>query len=153
MTRWTRGDWVAVARRMLAALEPYRSPLGALVDLPGPPSRSGPASDGLEGFARTFLLAGFLVAGEGGADPDGWLERYALGLAAGTDPTSPEAWPRLDELAQAKVEAASIALILQLTRPWLWDGLSPGVRERVVDCSTKNPKEICVISHDSVTPR
>ena len=27
------------------------------------------------------------------------------------------------------------------------------VRERVVDCSTKNPKEICVISHDSVTPR
>jgi len=133
VTRWTRGDWVAVARRMLAALEPYRSPLGARVDLPGPPSRSGPASDGLEGFARTFLLAGFLVAGDGGADPDGWLERYALGLAAGTDPTSPEAWPRLDELAQAKVEAASIALILQLTRPWLWDGLSPGVRERVVD--------------------
>ena len=26
------------------------------------------------------------------------------------------------------------------------------VREQVVDCS-KNPKEICVISYDSVTPR
>jgi hypothetical protein len=27
------------------------------------------------------------------------------------------------------------------------------VREQVVDCSSKNPKEICVISDDSVTPR
>ena len=95
MTSWTRRDWVAVAGRMLAALEPYRSPLGARVDLPGPPSRKrGSASDGLEGFARTFLLAGFLVAGNDGVDPDGWIERYAIGLAAGTDPTSPEAWPR-----------------------------------------------------------
>ena len=33
------------------------------------------------------------------------------------------------ELGQAKVEAASIALILQLTRPWLWDRLDAGVRE------------------------
>ncbi|GAA3439273.1 hypothetical protein GCM10018954_088940 [Kutzneria kofuensis] len=104
MTGWTRDDWVALARRMLTALEPYRSPLGARVDLPGPNSRNGAASDGLEGFARTFLLAGFLVAGNGGVDPDGWLERYAVGLAAGTDPSSPEAWPRVDQLDQAKVE-------------------------------------------------
>ena len=27
------------------------------------------------------------------------------------------------------------------------------VRERVVDCGTKSPKEICVISYDSETPR
>jgi hypothetical protein len=26
-------------------------------------------------------------------------------------------------------------------------------RERVVDCSTKHPKEVCVISYDSETPR
>lgn len=26
-------------------------------------------------------------------------------------------------------------------------------RERVVDCGTKHPKEICVISYDSETPR
>ncbi|MGO4759778.1 DUF2264 domain-containing protein, partial [Streptomyces sp. 2MCAF27] len=61
------------------------------------------------------------------------LERYAGGLAAGTDPHSPEAWPRPDQLGQAKVEAASIALVLQLTKPWLWDRLDDGVRERVVD--------------------
>ena len=27
------------------------------------------------------------------------------------------------------------------------------VREQVVDCGTKTPKEICVISYDSETPR
>ncbi|WP_129843318.1 DUF2264 domain-containing protein [Streptomyces sp. RFCAC02] len=131
-TGWTRAHVAAYADRLLAAAGRYRSPLGARVDLPGPASRHGRASDGLEGFARTFLLAGFRVAGEGGADPDGLLDRYAEGLAAGTDPAGPEYWPRPDELGQAKVEAASIALILQLTRPWLWDRLDDGVRERTV---------------------
>ncbi|MDT0445727.1 DUF2264 domain-containing protein [Streptomyces johnsoniae] len=132
-TGWTRAHWAAAADRLLAAVDRHRSPLGARVDLPGPPSTFGPASDGLEGFARTLLLAGFRVAGERGADPTGLLERYADGLAAGTDPASPEAWPRPDELGQAKVEAASIALILQLTRPWLWDRLDDRVRQNTVD--------------------
>lgn len=132
-TGWTRGHWAALADGMLAAVAPYRSPGGALIALPGPESSSGRLSDGLEGFARTFLLAGFRVAGEGGADPAGLLETYARGLSAGTDPHSPEAWPRPDRLGQAKVEAASVALVLQLTRPWLWDRLDDAVRERVLD--------------------
>ena len=131
-TGWTRGHWTALADRLLAAAGRYRSPAGARIDLPGPASRNGRGSDGLEGFARTFLLAGFRVAGEGGADPDGLLEHYARGLAAGTDPRSAEAWPRPDRLGQSKVEAASIALVLQLTRPWLWDRLDDAVRDRVV---------------------
>ncbi|GHG43146.1 MULTISPECIES: DUF2264 domain-containing protein [Amycolatopsis] len=131
-TGWTRGHWAAYADRLLAAAGKYRSPAGARIDLPGPASRNGRVSDGLEGFARTFLIAGFRVAGEGGADPGGVLEHYARGLAAGTDRASPEAWPRPDELGQSKVEAASIALVLQLTRPWLWDRLDGAVRERVV---------------------
>ncbi|MDQ7803005.1 DUF2264 domain-containing protein [Amycolatopsis sp. A133] len=131
-TGWTRGHWAAYADRLLAAAGRYRSPAGARIDLPGPASRNGRVSDGLEGFARTFLIAGFRVAGEGGADPGGVLEHYARGLAAGTDPASPEAWPRPDELGQSKVEAASIALVLQLTRPWLWDRLADAVRDRVV---------------------
>ncbi|MFI0899419.1 DUF2264 domain-containing protein [Streptomyces sp. NPDC020983] len=130
-TGWTREHWTSLADDCLAAVGPYRSPKGAYVDLPGPASRNGRRSDGLEGFARTFLLAGFRVAGEGGADPAGLLERYAEGLAAGTDPYGPEAWPRPDVLDQAKVEAASIALVLQITRPWLWDRLDGAVRERV----------------------
>ncbi|ADJ44981.1 hypothetical protein AMES_3156 [Amycolatopsis mediterranei S699] len=131
-TGWAREHWAAYADRLLAAAGEYRSPAGARLDLPGPASRNGRVSDGLEGFARTFLIAGFRVAGENGADPGGYLEHYARGLAAGTDPASPEAWPRPDELGQAKVEAASIALVLQLTRPWLWDRLDDAVRDRVV---------------------
>ena len=33
------------------------------------------------------------------------------------------------------------------------DSGSTFVREQVVDCGTKSPKEICVISYDSETPR
>lgn len=133
-TGWTRAHWTALADRMLAALEPYRSPGGARVVLPGPASRSGPDSDALEGYARSFLLAGFRITGERGegAVATRLLETYAAGLAAGTDPGSPEYWPRPDVLGQAKVEAASVALVLQMTRPWLWDRLDEGVRERTV---------------------
>ncbi|WP_285107481.1 DUF2264 domain-containing protein [Promicromonospora sp. MEB111] len=126
--------WLAAyADRLLAAVEPYASPSGSLITLPGTPGGYGTAVDGLEGFARTFLLAGFRLAGEDGADPTGLAERYAAGLAAGTDPAHPERWTRPDEHGQAKVEAASLALILDLTRPWIWDRMAPSAQEHVVD--------------------
>src|SRR5690606_14530605 len=87
-TGWTRAHWTALADRMLAALEPYRSPGGARVVLPGPASRSGPDSDALEGYARSFLLAGFRITGERGegAVATRLLETYAAGAAGVTDP-------------------------------------------------------------------
>ncbi len=132
-TGWTRTEWAALADRMLDAAWRHASPTGARITPPGTPGGYGTAVDGLEGFARTFLLAGFRLAGEHGHDPANLLERYAAGIAAGTDPHSPERWVMPREHGQAKVEAASIALILDLTRPWLWDRLDPAVRERVVD--------------------
>lgn len=126
--------WLAAyADRLLAGVRPYTSPSGSLITLPGKPGGYGTAVDGLEGFARTFLLAGFRLAGENGADPTGLAERYAAGLAAGTDPAHPERWTRPEEHGQAKVEAASLALILDMTRPWIWDRLSPDVQERTVE--------------------
>ncbi|BCB75614.1 DUF2264 domain-containing protein [Phytohabitans flavus] len=130
---YTRADWESLADRLLLAVRPYASPRHALVDLPGPVSRSGAWSDGLEGYARTFLLAAFRIAGAGGADPHGFLPWYAEGLAAGTDPASPERWPTLHERRQARVEAASVAIALHETRPWLWDALDEPVKARVVD--------------------
>jgi hypothetical protein len=130
---WERGEWLDLADRMLAAVRPYASPGHALIAVPGPVGGYGRAVDGLEGFARTFLLAGFRIAGARGAGVDDLVERYAAGIAAGTDAAAPDRWVRLDEHAQAKVEAASIALILDMTRPWIWDRLSPAVQERVVD--------------------
>jgi hypothetical protein len=131
-TGWTREHWAAIADQLLLALRPYFSPSRARVLPPGRSSAYGTDSDGLEGFARSFLLFGFRLAGENGADPHGLLEWYRAGLIAGTDPSHPERWPRPDELGQAKVEAASIALILGMTREWLWQTLSAGQQQNVI---------------------
>lgn len=93
-------------------------------------------SDGLEGYARTFLAAAFRVAGADGKDPHGWLDRYADGLAAGTRTPGrddAESWPLiLDHHVQGQpmVESASVAIGLRLTRPWLWERLDTGVQDR-----------------------
>ncbi|PUB24114.1 hypothetical protein C8K30_110259 [Promicromonospora sp. AC04] len=131
--RWTRDHWLSTADRLLDATADHASPGRALVRLPGPVSASGAWSDGLEGYARTFLLAAFRVRGENGGDPAGLLERYAEGLRHGTDPADAERWPRIDERRQAVVEAASVAVALSETRQWLWDRLDDGTRERTVD--------------------
>ncbi len=132
-TGWTRAHWEALADRLLAALTPYATPGGARYRLPGRASSSGPDCDGLEGFARSFLLAAFRIAGAAGAVAPALVERYADGLAAGTDPASGEAWPPIEDRSQPMVEAASIAVGLHETRPWLWDRLDERVRQRVAD--------------------
>ncbi|MFF3753391.1 DUF2264 domain-containing protein [Streptomyces sp. NPDC002018] len=135
-TGWTRAHWEATADGLLHAAWRWASPGRALLDLPGRPSVSGVRSDGLEGYARTFLAAAFRVAGAGGEDPHGWLDRYADGLAAGTRTPGrddAESWPPVlghEVRGQPMVESASVALGLRLTRAWLWDRLDPGVRDR-----------------------
>jgi hypothetical protein len=128
-----RAHWEQVADRLLLAVHPYATTDHALIDLPGTPSVNGRHSDGLEGFARTFLLAGFRLAGAAGADPHDLAGWYAAGLAAGTDPKNPGRWPTFAECNQAKVEAASIAIALHETRAWLWDRLDESVRQRTLD--------------------
>ncbi|MET9658854.1 DUF2264 domain-containing protein [Streptomyces sp. NPDC006510] len=132
-TGWTRAHWEATADRMLDALVPYATPGFAQYRLPGRGSWSGVVSDGLEGFARSFLLAACRIAGAGGAVDPALIERYTAGLTAGTDPDSGEAWPRLTDCSQQMVEAASVAVALHETRPWIWDRLDARVQERVVD--------------------
>ena len=127
-----RADWIELADWILASARRHASPGHARITPPGPEGGYGRAVDGLEGFARTFLLAGFRIAGEAGVGLDELIDWYAEGIGTGTDPSSPHRWVRLDEHPQAKVEAASIALILDLTRPWLWDRLTGDVQERVV---------------------
>ncbi|MEU0116501.1 DUF2264 domain-containing protein [Streptomyces bobili] len=122
-TGYTRAHWEAAADTLLAAVEPYATRDRALYHLPGDrQSWSGRLSDGLEGYARTLLLAAF-------RRDETALERYADGLAAGVS----GAWPRIGDRSQPLVEAASIALALRLTRPLLWDRLDDGVRQRAAD--------------------
>ena len=131
-TGLTRDSWGAVADRLLLSLRAWASPDHARIELPGPRSAYGRDSDSLEAFARSFLLVAIRLKGEDGNDPHNLAEWYADGLRAGTDPASPHAWPRPDQLGQAKVEACSIALGLHLSRPWLWDRLSDLDRERII---------------------
>lgn len=134
-TGYTRDHWVAAADGLLDAAWRWASPRKARLDLPGPASANGVRSDGLEGFARTFLAAAFRVAG--GGDPHNWLERYAEGLDAGTRTPGrddAESWPVIlghDVAGQPMVESASVALGLRLTRPWLWDRLDESTQDRV----------------------
>ncbi|MFE9835482.1 DUF2264 domain-containing protein [Streptomyces sp. NPDC005551] len=136
VTGYSRAHWETAADLLLRAAWRWATPRGALLGLPGRPSVSGVRSDGLEGYARTFLAAAFRVAGAAGEDPHGWLGRYAEGLAAGTRTPGrddAESWPLiLDHHVQGQpmVESASVALGLRLTRPWLWDRLDADVQDR-----------------------
>ncbi|WP_053738850.1 DUF2264 domain-containing protein [Nocardia sp. NRRL S-836] len=120
----TREQWVKVADDLLAAAWRHASPDQAFLDLPGRPSRSGVRSDGLEGYARTFLAAAFRTAH--GEDPHNLLERYAAGLVAGTAGQ----WPAITDVSQPMVESASVALGLRLTKPWLWNKLTEAQQDR-----------------------
>lgn len=128
----TRAQWVEFADQLLLATRPYFTPSHAKAHLPGLTSISGYESDGLEGYARTFLLAGMRLRGANGSDPLGLIPWYRTGLINGTTPTSPDHWPSLENCAQAKVEAASIAIMLDFTRPWIWDTLTPDQQSKVI---------------------
>ncbi|MET7477310.1 DUF2264 domain-containing protein [Streptomyces sp. NPDC005648] len=136
-TGYTRAHWEAAADGLLTAALRYATPGHALIDLPGRPSRSGVRSDGLEGFARTFLLAAFRTAGAAGKDPYGFLERYTAGLARGTRTPGrddAESWPEIGHhgiQGQPMVESASVALALRLTAPWTWETLPAADQDRV----------------------
>lgn len=132
-TGWTRAHWERLADNLVLSARRFGSDSHAQIRMPGPASVSGEWSDGLEGFARTFLMAGLRLRGAGGEDPHGIAEWYADGLAAGADPDHPERWPTFDEIGQAKVEAASVAIALHETRPWIWDRLSDRTRTQLVE--------------------
>jgi len=132
-TGYTRAHWETAADTLLTAVEPYATEDRALYHLPGNhTSWSGSLSDGLEGYARTLLLAAF-------RRDEAALERYADGLAAGVAGV----WPSIEDRSQPLVEAASIALALRLTRPLLWDRLDEPVRQRaaawLADALTAEP--------------
>ncbi|MFB9234095.1 DUF2264 domain-containing protein [Plantactinospora siamensis] len=136
-TGLTRAHWAAVADDLLLSVARYRSPGGARIDLPGRPSQQGVRTDGLEGFARTFLLAAFRHVGEGGRAPYDHLSPYLDGLVAGTRTVGAdddESYPVIGDIGrhgQPHVEAASIALSMQLTRADTWDRLDAGAQDRL----------------------
>jgi hypothetical protein len=140
-TGWTRAHWEAVADHWLLTARRHASPAGGLITPPGRPSAAGIRSDGIEGFARSLLIAAPLLAGraEDPHDHAGW---YARGLAAAMDPGSPDRWGRavgVDEIKQWNgtpqpiVEAANLAFGLAISRTRIWDRLDDKLREQTAD--------------------
>lgn len=130
-TGLTREHWSAYADFLLRSAQRFGTADHGNIHLPGATSVYGPRSDALEAFARTFLLAAFRIAGD--PEETGWIAQwYAEGLDAGTNPANPNRWPTPGELDQAKVEAASLAVGLALTREVLWDKLSQRVQEQLI---------------------
>jgi len=93
---WSRAQWVDYADRLIDGARAFASPGHALITPPGDAGGYGRTVDGLEGFARTFLLAGFRIAGERGRGVDDLIDFYSRGIATGVDPNAPDRWVRLD---------------------------------------------------------
>ena len=81
-----RAQWAASADAWLLTARRHAVAGGSLIAPPGRASQCGPLSDGIEGFCRSFLLAGARLAH--GPDEAGHAEWYARGLAVamGTAP-------------------------------------------------------------------
>ncbi|MEY9935227.1 hypothetical protein ABH926_009898 [Catenulispora sp. GP43] len=140
-TGWTRGHWEAVADHWLLTARRHASPGGGLITPPGRPSAAGIRSDGIEGFARSFLTAAPLLAGRA-ADPHDHAGFYARGLAAAMAPDGPDRWGRaigVDEIRQWNgtpqpiVEAANLAFGLAVCRAQVWDLLDDKLREHTAE--------------------
>jgi hypothetical protein len=135
----TRAQWEAEADRWLLTARGHAEGDGALIRPPGPTSHSGPRSDGIEGFARSFLLAAARLAGAADGDPHGHARWYADGLTAAMAPQGPGRWPEAVGAAdypgagitQPAVEAANLAFGLALCREHVWDRLESGTRDRL----------------------
>ncbi|ASN22076.1 DUF2264 domain-containing protein [Arthrobacter sp. YN] len=132
-TGWNRQHLAVLADELLMAVRPYANATHSHILIPARDGRGISPIDGLEGFARSFMLAAFRLVGEKGNDPLGLIPWYSQGLAAGVDPNNPQRWPLPNEQPQAKVEAAALVVGLHLTRKWLWDRLEETDQRNVVD--------------------
>lgn len=121
----TRADLQAALLELVAPLEPYASRGGARVRLGHTGAHYADACAELEGFARPLWGLAPLAAG-GGRYPH-W-ERFARGLAAGSDPAHPEFWGWPSPRNQRLVEMAAIGFALALAPAQLWAPLSAAER-------------------------
>lgn len=124
----TRADFAAELMSYLDPLRPHYSAGGALLLLAGGGAQYENEAIPMEAWARPLWgLAPFWAGG--GRSSDGFFEcTYRRGLAAGTDPASPEYWGTCRNHDQRFVEMAAIAYGLLLAPDVLWGPL--GARER-----------------------
>jgi hypothetical protein len=110
-------------------LLPYFSEGNARVRLDAAGAHFDRAAADLEGFARP--LWGLAPLARGGGEFSHW-DRFAEGLANGTDPDHPEYWGAVRDRDQRLVELAAIGFTLALVPEKIWDPLGPRARDNLI---------------------
>jgi hypothetical protein len=106
--------------------------------IPGPRSHHGQLADELEGFTRSFIMAGPWLSNKRssfvyeGAEYN-IAEFYARGILSGTDPDHPEYWGDIGDFAQHLVEMAALSWSLYLSKEMIWDKYSNKEKKQVAD--------------------
>ncbi|HXV32235.1 MAG TPA: DUF2264 domain-containing protein [Sinorhizobium sp.] len=125
----TRGDMQRALIDLFDPLLPCFSEGNARVRLDAAAAHFDRAAADLEGFARPLWGLAPFAAG-GGAF--GHWDRYAEGIANGTDPEHPEYWGAVNGRDQRMVELAALGFALSLVPEKLWDPLSGRARDNLV---------------------
>jgi hypothetical protein len=127
----TKDDVRRAVVDLVEPIVPHLSPGGARARLGSFGAAFAQRVAELEGYARP--LWGIVPLVSGGGHFDHW-DRWAAGLAAGTDPDGPEYWgPCAGHVDQRMVEMAAIGYALAATPEHIWDPLSGTERDRVVE--------------------
>lgn len=118
----SKQDFRALLHTFLDPLLPLYSVGGARLRIGGAGATYGQEAIELEAFSRP--LWGLFPFWAGGGQSADFAELYARGLAAGTDPQSPEYWGGFTDYDQRFVEMAAIACGLIFTPEVLWEPLT-----------------------------
>jgi len=139
ITGWTRKHWEEVFFVLIRGIIASASKGAARVYIPGPFTPHGRLADELEGFSRSFIMAGpWLGASKTGSitfegETLDIAKFYQQGLLTGTDPKHPEYWGDVVSYSQHLVECASLAWSLYLSRTHIWDQYSVNEQKQVAN--------------------
>ncbi|MER9947155.1 DUF2264 domain-containing protein [Mesorhizobium sp. M0047] len=125
----TRADMRRALADLFDPLLPYFSVANARVRLDAAGAHFDRAAADLEGFARP--LWGLAPLAEGGGEFAHW-DRYAEGIANGTDPDHPEYWGAVRDKDQRMVELAALGFALALVPEKIWNPLDRRARANVI---------------------
>lgn len=125
----TRKDFEALMHKILQPLLPLYSPGGALLQLGDTGVTYPRRTIGMEGFSRPlWALAPYWM---GGGQPGPFAGVYRRGLAAGTDPQSPEYWGGPGDYDQLFVEMAAIACAILEVPAVVWESLAENEKQNL----------------------
>ncbi|EIN09320.1 hypothetical protein PUNSTDRAFT_126290 [Punctularia strigosozonata HHB-11173 SS5] len=124
----TRSDVAAFLTAFLDPLASHTSPGGSRIHLGHTGTHFDETAAQLEGFARPLWGLASLIAGGG---TYAGVERWARGLASGTDPNGEEYWGEMRDRDQRMVECSPIGFALAVAGREMWDPLSEEAKENV----------------------